>query len=172
MPRNYFDQRARHRRLTIYERTQIMPSLAALLAKPKTISPRYIIDPVAFFIALIGGPLVFTLATFWILFIPVFALVYGVVPYLVLGIPVLLFYLSRNPARPSSLAGIGLLTLFSAAALLALGAVLTNNQNGLGFIAFYVGFGIFFAPAWAASFGWVYGKLCRDFYAHPVPANL
>jgi hypothetical protein len=33
--------------------------------------PRYIIDPVAFFAALVGGPLLFTALCFWALFIPV-----------------------------------------------------------------------------------------------------
>ena len=54
-----------------------MPRLVEFLARPRALGPRYIIDPVAFFVALIGGPLLFTLGTFWIMLIPVAALGFG-----------------------------------------------------------------------------------------------
>lgn len=145
-----------------------MSTLAEFLVRPRVPKPCYIIDPVAFFVALIGGPLLFTLATFWILFIPVFALGFGALPYLVIGTPVLLFHLGRNPAQPSALAGLALITLFCLAICLLLGAIIIGNEPAFGSVLFILICGAIFAPAWAASFGWVYCKLCRDLYADPI----
>ncbi|MGC1494781.1 MAG: hypothetical protein WA790_03160 [Sulfitobacter sp.] len=146
-----------------------MSILAEFLARPRVQKPRYIIDPVAFFLALIGGPILFTFATFWILFIPVFALGMGAAPYLIVGTPVLLFYLSRHPANPGDLATLALFSLSCMSICLSIGAVIIGEKQALGGILFILLFGAIFAPAWAASFGWVYGKLCRDLYAHPIP---
>ncbi|MGJ8615316.1 MAG: hypothetical protein ACSHWS_00660 [Sulfitobacter sp.] len=145
-----------------------MSSLADFLARPRKLGPRYIIDPVAFFLALIGGPLLFTLATFWMLFIPVMALGLGGFPYLIFGTPVLLIYLSRHPAKPLQLAGLALLTLFCLSICLSIGAAILQDEAVFALIPFILIFGAIFASAWAASFGWVYNKLCRDFYTQPL----
>ena len=55
--------------------------------------PRYLIDPVAFFIALFGAPLLVALLGFWAFFIPIFALVFGGPIYLLLATPALLIHL-------------------------------------------------------------------------------
>ena len=71
---------------------------AEFLARPRALGPRCIINPAAFFIALIGGPALFTFAPFWMLFIPVASLGFGGHPYPVIVTPVLLLHLSRIPA--------------------------------------------------------------------------
>ncbi len=144
---------------------QLVPSLA----RPRKRARRYIVDPVAFFIALVGGPLLFTLATFWVLFVPVVALSLGALPYLIVGTPVLLFHLGRNPAKPAKLALLALFTIICLLGCLCLAAALTQESAMLGTPFFILISGTIFAPAWAATFGWVYGRLCRDFYAHPIP---
>ncbi|MGJ8628858.1 MAG: hypothetical protein ACSHXB_18000 [Sulfitobacter sp.] len=146
-----------------------MPRLVEFLARPSSLGPRYIIDPVAFFVALVGGPLIFTLGTFWIMLIPVAALGFGAIPYLVIGTPVLLFHLSRHPAKPSQLALLALLTMFGLSICLSIGAFISQNNDTFGLVLFVLFFGAIFAPAWAACFGWLYGKLCRELYAAPVP---
>ncbi|UWR23071.1 hypothetical protein [Sulfitobacter sp. S190] len=129
--------------------------------------PRYIIDPVAFFVALIGGPLLFTLLSFWALFIPVFALVFGGPLYLAIGLPVLLWHLRNRDADPGK---IGLLAFFVNLILmapLALFAAFEQDAEiyvgGLALLAF----GLIFAPAWGYFFGRIYLFLRRDFFARP-----
>lgn len=140
-----------------------------LLISPNALPhpPRYIIDPVAFFVALIFGPLVFTALTFWALFIPVFALGFGFPVYLIVGTPVLLWYLRHNDGDPSDLG-------FLAGKLILLGtffaggaAALAKEQELMFLIAFYAGFGLIFGSAWAYFFGKVYQRLRGDFFAKP-----
>lgn len=149
------------------------PGGAPVLRKPPELpeppeGARYIIDPVAFFVALIGAPLLFTLATFWVLFIPVGALYVGSLPYLVIGTPVLLYHLSRNPARPGDLASLSIaVCLVLGLAFIALAAVFGHSESAT--VAFYITLcAIIFAPCWAATFGWLYTKLARDFYTQPI----
>lgn len=137
----------------------------------KPASPRYAIDPVAFFIALFGGPLVFTAATFWLLFIPVFALGFGAIPYLFLGTPILLFHLNRHPAQPGRLAGLALITLLALCIPLVALTLLSGEQDVLSVGTGYLLAGMVFGPCWAACFGWIYGKLARPTYARPIPTS-
>lgn len=134
-------------------------------------SQRYIIDPVAFFAALFGGPILFTLATFWIAFVPVFALAIGGLPYLLIGTPVLLIYLSRRPVQPRALAGLALATVVLLGLLAHLAALIAGREAQAFSIGLITLFGAIFAPCWAASFGWLYTRLARDFYTRPVPIS-
>ncbi len=146
-----------------------MSVFAEFLTRPRAPKPRYNIDPVAFVLAMIGGPLMFTLASFWLLLIPVGALIFGTLPYLVLGTPVLLIYLSRHPAKPWQLAILALLTLFCLSIGLSVGAMINRNNTTVDIALITLIFGSLFAPSWAACTGLIYNKLCRDLYAHPIP---
>lgn len=133
-------------------------------------SPTYLIDPVAFFAALIGGPLLFTAATFWLLFVPLFALALGGIPYLVIGTPVLLAYLRHYPADARDIAwlacrcfGVGLLI---GTAMMCL-ANPAHWQGVLGIAALIGLFGIIFSLCWGGCFGWLYTALAREFYTRP-----
>lgn len=121
--------------------------------------PAYPVDPVAFVTALIGGPLLVTAVSFWLLFIPVYALVLGGPIYLVIGTPLLLIYLRRAPV---SLKGVSVLALLPVAALMLLillwGLISRDDDIIRGGLLFGL-FGLFFAPLWAAAFGWVYLKI-------------
>jgi hypothetical protein len=129
--------------------------------------PRYIIDPVAFFIALIGGPLLFTALSFWALLIPVFALVFGGPVYLVVGTPVLLWYLRNHDGNPSDLGFLGLKVMGLIALLIIMIAAITNDEELLIIGVYSIGFSMFFAAAWTYCFGRIYQHLRRDFFAKP-----
>lgn len=140
----------------------------SLIAPPPVpYPPRYIIDPVAFFIALIGGPILFTALSFWILFIPVFALLFGGPAYLIVGTPVLLWYLRRNDADPSDLGFLAFVVLAIGAFLVASYAIAIGDEELLGAGLSYLVFGMIFGPAWAFTFGRIYTRLRRDFFAKP-----
>lgn len=142
----------------------------SILAPPPPPYPaHYVIDPVAFFAALIAAPLLVTLLTAWLLFIPVFALILGGPAYLVVGTPVLLWYLRRNDGDPNDLGFVAfILMLVFLVPICALGVILKEPQLislGLG----YLGFGMIFGPAWAYVFGRLYQKFRRGFFAIPRP---
>lgn len=142
--------------------------MLALVTPPKVPYPtRYIIDPVAFFAALIGGPLIFTALTFAIFLIPVAALFFGGPVYLVIGTPLLLWYLRGNDGDPSALAVLAFKVMFFALILVAVIAAITGDETVFGVGLWFTGFGMIFGPAWAYFFGLVYQKLRRDFFAKP-----
>ena len=136
-------------------------------AQRRAIQPHYIIDPVAFFVALIGGPLLVTLLTFWVVFIPVFALAFGGPFYLLIGTPLLLWHLSRTSGKTDDIVALAFLANMAIFAFGALAAVVSNDEGILTGTMFIAGFGVIFAPAWAWGFGYLYNRLRRDFYTHP-----
>lgn len=121
-----------------------------------------LLDPVAFFIALIAGPIVFTLLTFWIFYIPAIALVVGGVPYLVIGTPLLLYMALTGPVsgeRAAMWAGL------TNAALTAVGvvcALIFGTPGDAGGIAVFGVFCIGFGMAWAAAFGIMYRNIADE----------
>lgn len=140
---------------------------ASSILMPQPVLPRYTVDPVAFFLALIGGPLMFTLLTFWLLFIPVFALWIGGPLYLLIGVPMLLHHLGRHPCVPGDIAQLAMYGVLLILPLSALGALAFQSieilSGGIGMAAF----GLMIAPGWGYFFAVIYKRLCRDFYAHP-----
>ncbi len=128
----------------------------------------YVIDPVAFFLALFGAPLAVAVGGFWALGIPVFALVMGGPVYLALGTPVLLWHLGRHPPETGRIAGLALATHLAASAVaLCCVAVLEGPDAARG-LAVLVGFGVVFALAWGAVFAIFYRKFRRAIYARPI----
>ena len=130
-------------------------------------APRHSIDPVAFFIALIGAPLLATLMWFWVLLIPVAALLIGGPIYLALGTPLLMIYLQRHPC---TVGGIVFLAVCGVLALLPLGwlvALSTGQSEALYIALFFCGFGLIFGPLWATHFAFLYRKMARDPLALP-----
>jgi len=111
----------------------------------------------------------FTLFSFWVFFVPVFALVLGGPAYLVIGTPLLLWHLRHYHGNPDDLAWLA----FKAVAIGAVGvitvAALTENDDLIGGSIVFSGFAAFFGPVWAYSFGRVYARLRRNFFAKPRP---
>lgn len=135
---------------------------------PATEVRRYIIDPVAFFIALFMAPILAGLLTCFLI-IPVFAVPFGAPLYLTIGTPALLVYMRYYPAKPLDLA---ILAFAVIAALMLLTAVLSLffALPSADAIFGYLMFGLIFGPYWAAVFGVIYKGLCRQFFAAPYPA--
>ena len=141
---------------------------AATKEPPVDLSRRYIIDPVAFFIALFGGPILFTLATCWVMFIPVAALAIGGLPYLIVGTPVLLIHLSRNPVQPGDIAGVAL-SICTVLGLAAFAIAALFGADGAALVVLVITImAAFFAACWGASFALLYQLLARDFFTQPL----
>jgi hypothetical protein len=134
----------------------------------RTAGPRHIIDPVAFILALIGGPVLVTAISFWLV-VPVFALIIGGPLYLAVGTPVLLWRLQRAVHDIFELAVLAM----KAVGILTLGATvylcLTSQEGQIPSLLIMALFALVFAALWTATFGWLYRRLCRDFFTHPIP---
>ncbi|MFT4961607.1 MAG: hypothetical protein ACI92Z_002699 [Paracoccaceae bacterium] len=135
---------------------------------PNSDKPTYIIDPVAFFAALIGAPILFTLATFWVFLIPVFALLPGGQFYLVIGTPMQFWYLRHHKANPRKIAELAPLANLALMAAMAGFAILTNRPHQVTAALYYSGCGLLFAPIWGRMFGWLYQKMRREIYTPPT----
>lgn len=127
--------------------------------------PAHRVRPVAFTAALILAPIVFALLTFWAFLVPVAAVFFGGIPYLLIGGPVLWSTLQRfgpdanmiGPALAAHLIGTPLLTFVG----LSLVDTPTRIEDHLSGIAFMTGFGLIFAPFWGLTFGLLYRKFTR-----------
>ncbi|MBY5931576.1 hypothetical protein KUV51_01085 [Tateyamaria omphalii] len=130
---------------------------------------RYAIDPLPFFIALITAPFAVALCTFWALFIPVFAIVFGGPIYLLVGTPVLLIYLHYRSGDAMEIAGLAFLSQGTVIALVALYFNATGNRQE---IPEMMGFGVIsliMAPLWGMAFGWIYSRLRSDASRNVLP---
>lgn len=128
---------------------------------PQKAADRHLVDPVAFFIAMIGGPLLVGLVGLPTFVIPI-ATVMGGPVYLIVGIPVMLIYMARHRVTPYDWAWLALVTHLAVFLPIFLIAVLTKgNVDGSGI---YLVFGCFFAPVWGCISGALYAALERDFY--------
>lgn len=132
---------------------------------PAPLVPRYLIDPVAFFIALIGGPLIITAMTFWVFLVPVFALVLGGPVYLVIGTPLLLWTLRYREPKPDEIAVLAFRSTFGLCAVIVIYALITSKPEILTGLPFFGAFSLIFAPLWGNQFCKIYLKLRRDIYA-------
>lgn len=128
----------------------------------------WVIDPVAFFIALIGAPLAVAAAGFWAIGIPVFAVVIGGPFYLAVGVPVLLWHLGRHPPEPGRIARLALVSYGLPAGGFLLYLLATGGQPAAQQYALFAAFGLIFAPLWGGVFGIFYLNFRRDLYARPI----
>ena len=128
----------------------------------------YVIDPVAFFGSLVGAPLAVAAGGFWLMGIPVFAVVFGGPIYLAIGVPVLLWHLGRHPPKPLRIAGLAFLSCATAAAILLGYLGITQGERAIQEMLIFVGFALIFAPLWGGIFGLFYRNFQRAIYARPV----
>ena len=128
----------------------------------------HVIDPVAFILALAGGPLLVALFGFWLFLLPVAALFLGGPLYLVVGTPVPLWHLGRHPPETDRISLLSLVTsvvlTISAASLFKI----SGQQQFFEIAVFYCVFGAIFAPVWGAVTGWLYIRLRRDFFTQTL----
>ncbi len=120
---------------------------------------RYRIDPFAFVIALVLAPLIPAVALFWMLFIPVFAVGFGGIPYLLFGTPAFLYALSvgwRDPPR------IGLIAFLANAFFCAFLWIAAEPA------VFFLAFGSVFAFIWGVLFAILYWMFERPRFQQPI----
>ncbi|SLN53788.1 hypothetical protein [Pseudooctadecabacter jejudonensis] len=125
------------------------------------------VDPTAFFLAVIGAPLLVTLATFWLV-VPPFALVMGGPVYLIFAIPVLLWDIPRHEPTFARLAWLGFGAAMVVAALMALfGRILPASGLDQA-AALYAIMGAIIGPLWGGFAAPLYLKFRRASCAQPI----
>jgi hypothetical protein len=121
------------------------------------------LDPVAFVAALILAPLLFTALTFWVVLIPVGALIVGGLPYLILGTPVLLAMLFYGPCDVDRMTRAAIVTIAVPFAPMVVASLIYGREGVLP--VFGMGLAcMIFAAGWAATFASLYNR----FYRNPV----
>lgn len=153
--------------LSPHKRPSPQPLPAILLPQPAPV--RYLMDPLAFFAALIGAPLLVAVLGFWVLLIPVFAVVMGGLPYLIIGTPLLLYYIPRHGAVPHDIALLAIKVTATGAFITGSLAYAMDPTLPIQGTLFLATMAIIFAGIWANVFGWLYGKFQRDFYKYARP---
>lgn len=133
---------------------------------PTQRTKHHLVDPVAFALAMIGGPLITGILGMPALFIPTFAVMLGGPIYLAVGIPVMLVYMRRHRPPPMDW---GLLAFTTHLALfLPIFALAWQSGSNVDSARIYLLFGSFFAPLWGAVSGVIYRRLERDFYKQTI----
>ncbi|PIE15124.1 MAG: hypothetical protein CSA70_00570 [Rhodobacterales bacterium] len=119
-----------------------------------------------FIIALGVAPIVVALLTFWILRIPVVALVLGGPYYIAFGGPVLYWRLTRGPLAVFEAAFLALgVNLFLGGGTWAWGQIIEDSELiTRGHV--YLFFGSIFAPLWGGTFAALYVLFDTKFPAH------
>jgi hypothetical protein len=115
----------------------------------------------AFAAAMVGGPLIVTLCSFWILLIPVFALVIGGIPYIVIGTPMALWMALTGPVtfeRGARWGGLTILFITAGAILLA---VITAQTEAVSAILIVGCVSTLFAMLWAGTTGGIYRAMTK-----------
>ena len=131
---------------------------------------RFIVDPVAFALSMVAGPVFVGLLGAPLLLVPSFAVVFGGVPYLLFGTPALLIYLRFRSPSCGEIALLAFLVNILLFALVALVAAQVHPLRYDDFLFFMFGFGCVFAPIWGATTAWLYRRWRRPFYvrSHPL----
>ncbi|KPD13481.1 hypothetical protein [Phaeobacter sp. 11ANDIMAR09] len=133
---------------------------------PAAKAKRHLVDPVAFGLAMVGGPLLTGILGAPALLIPTIATVFGGPIYLLVGVPVMLVALRRQPLAPGGWALLALATHLSLFTPLFLPAWLTRGSlDGPGL---FLVFGSAFAPLWGAVSGLIYHRLERRFFKQTI----
>ena len=124
---------------------------------------RPLLDPIAFAGALVLAPLAFAAMTFWLMLVPVAAIYFGTVPYLIFGGPVFLWMVTRYPPAFGTFALGGLLAhaLFILCFALWQGAQLPSQRSLLTIMTLW---GLPFSLAWGGTFA----RLYQSFYRSPL----
>lgn len=125
-----------------------------------TLWPTHRVHIPAFFGALILAPLAFAAMSF-ILVIPVFAVFFGALPYLVFGGPALFWALSQGIRKPTELAMVGFCANAVFVVISASYVAATTPRELDAYLGLFAGFGSIFAPLWGLTFGHLYRWLAH-----------
>ncbi len=136
----------------------------ALLPSPKPVS-HHKVAAGPFAIALIATPLLVALLGFWVVLIPVAAVLFGGIPWLIIGGPVLWMGIARSGPNVdfvgrsvvAHLLGTPIFVLTYEIAVL--GHIEWDSL--LAIMAFMLMFGLLFSMIWGAVFGWLYKRFAK-----------
>lgn len=127
--------------------------------------------------AFLMSPIVVAVAGFWIILIPVFAVPFGYIPYLILGVPLILLFAGRIKTRFVSYAILGFCGFAAAITIWFLGyagsLILDDRplQRLPEMMHLMLIFGAFFAPIWAGMIPVLYHHF-RKPNADPIHPGL
>lgn len=115
------------------------------------------LDVFAFVVALILAPIMVAALFFWVILVPVFALFFGAIPYLVFGSPVLLWIVTHTRVTFWGCALGGLLAqgLFVMSMVAGLATYLSIHDRDIEFLGLW---GIPFSAVWCGSFALLYNS--------------
>lgn len=156
-------------------------SLLWLRARPRT----HAIDPVAFLIAGLAAPLVPVAvvgAPFGLLYllgagngvlvmpaIAGFAIVFGTLPYALLGLPLAYRALALGREKSGELIAEALKALLLTVILTVIGGAFLGDADATVGTATFLGlFGLIFAPLWMSLFAVLYRRMRRNLYLTPI----
>lgn len=133
---------------------------------PKGNPHRFLIDPVALALALVGGPVIVGILGAPALLFPSFAAVVGGPIYVLAGTPVMLWRLTRNRSSTELWIYSALLTHLTI--FVPLTVVATAQGRNFDGASIFLIFGCLFAPLWGLVSAAIYKRCERDFYQHAL----
>lgn len=142
--------------------------MSEIIETRKPAFERHLVDPVAFFVALVSAPLVVAGATFWVVGIPVIAVVMGGPLYLVTATPLMLWWLGRNAPETGEIAMLGFAANLVACGAIYLFELVTAPRTPGSLAMMYLIFGSIFAPVWAGVFAHLYKRMRRPFFKQTI----
>ncbi|MGB1235172.1 MAG: hypothetical protein ACPG5U_05520 [Planktomarina sp.] len=125
------------------------------------------VSPVAMTFAFLLAPVAVAAVGFWAIFIPVFALFFGYLPYLILGLPLILAFAGRINMTARAYAVLGLSGFTIAMLLWCLTHITVDYINGAStvrlpdLVPLYAIFGLVFAPLWAGTIPVLYNAFTK-----------
>ena len=122
----------------------------------------------AFVLAMIGGPLIVTALTFWMAFIPVFALVFGGIPFLLIGTPMALWMALTGPITFERGAKWGGLTILFITASAIIFTTAIQQSDDVGFVLGVGGVSAVFATFWAGAAAGLYNAMTKPKSITPI----
>ncbi|MEM8632570.1 MAG: hypothetical protein AAGF74_15150 [Pseudomonadota bacterium] len=146
--------------------TEITGSTASwrgLLWQGKPRRKVFLIDPVAFVVALLAAPLAVGILGFWAI-VPILAIPFGAATYLTFGAAFFAIAITRAPLNDIAFWQIGILAHL--ASIIVAPLVFRDMALGIETVPFFTLMGLLFAPLWALAFGRFYRRLARPFYKH------
>lgn len=122
------------------------------------------IDPVAFSIAFVSAPFVFTLMYFWVLFIPVIAFIGGLLPYLVLGLPLLMWHLLFHDLDEDLLHRFALKSILTIGIGVMVASAVFKFEELFTVALYGTIFGVMIGPLWAIQFCRIYVRFRKQLF--------
>ena len=134
--------------------------------------PGYRIDAWPFIAALIGGPLLVTLVSFWVFLIPFYAVIFGGSVYLLFGLPLGLIYLRRHAGKPREIMRLALWVSGGVALPFCIILLLTSGPEVIPLAIFLMGSSLLFAALWSVTSAMIYDRLRSETSRHPILESL